>query len=845
MVKEHNEEIRAARDLPEEAIKDITCLSSCNCRGCSSRRSSQGAPGHGLNEDSPNLPEACVAAVAALPSLGCPARDDKAQGAAAALDACSPQAAGAAAGRTNESSLAWMTSLRSAQPVNRSNSKLSHSRLERPVAVHLEDAHLLGSLTKAQQEAAARKEDMWSADAEVVEQFMEKYKKVLQAVDNTVDGCSCAVDPRAASQAQSATAAAAADQCKPSPATASDGVGGGGGGGGGAAAETLEQQEVQDTCDSLIATGPSNGGSWCDGDLPAGTDNAVASDSVQVDSLEPADSVTPGCSVPVSADFRAHQSRQLRQHVVIAAAHEEEIAAAEQGAPVDPRARRLQRQQRRATRKRSGEEAWDNSGENQAAGTEVAAVDIPETEAPSRPAAGSRIAARRRSRATRRVPAALVPDMDGSDDVDDLSDDLIDDDRQDFTVNMPAADAAAGSYHEVDAEDEESAEDADEQDGPAVDVDSEGEEGEQTADQDSVSQAIPTSVFDAIHADNQQRHRATQQQRQYRVDPVELPEANPMYVPVLTDEDLAADPPGHKSGYVAVIGRPNAGKSTLINAVVGQKLSIVTFKPQTTRHRVVGIASGPEYQMILFDTPGIMQEQRSKLDERMMAAVVSSIKAAEVIIAVVDSGDAPQEALAMFQPGPDWSGPPMAVLLNKADLLEQQQMEELEAWYQTNSRAEQVFVGSALSSEDAGVTAIKAWAIDKLPEGPTLYPKSMVSEQPERFFVSEIIREQIFLQFDQEIPYSCQVQIAEFKERPNAKDYVRAVILVERESQAPILLGKGGAAVKKLGAAARSEIEEFLGRKVYLEISVQVAPAWRQQSDKLKDFGYFDPLYIT
>jgi hypothetical protein len=151
--------------------------------------------------------------------------------------------------------------------------------------------------------------------------------------------------------------------------------------------------------------------------------------------------------------------------------------------------------------------------------------------------------------------------MDDSEDADEISDDSLDDDRQDFTLNMAAADAAAGSYYEVDAEDEESAEDGDDQDDTEASVDSEGEEDDQTADQDSVSQSIPTSVFDAINAENHQRHQANQQQRQYRNDPIELPEANPMYVPVLTDEDLEADPPGHKSGYVAVIGRPNAGEN--------------------------------------------------------------------------------------------------------------------------------------------------------------------------------------------------------------------------------------------------------------------------------------------
>ncbi|KAG2428378.1 hypothetical protein HYH02_014394 [Chlamydomonas schloesseri] len=324
-----------------------------------------------------------------------------------------------------------------------------------------------------------------------------------------------------------------------------------------------------------------------------------------------------------------------------------------------------------------------------------------------------------------------------------------------------------------------------------------------------------------------------------------LNETSPFYQPALTDEDLAEDPPGHRSGYVAVIGKPNAGKSTLINALVGQKLSIVTYKPQTTRHRVMGILSERDYQMILFDTPGVIEKKRTKLEERMMAAVVHSIKEAEAIIAVVDSADKPKEALGMFQPGEGWNGPPMAVLLNKADLLSEEQIDELRAWYKDNCRAEEVFVGSAERKD--GLGALREWAVSRLPEGPTLYSKSIVSEQPERFFVAECVREQVFLHCEQEVPYCSQVLIKEFTERRTAsgqKDYISAEIVVEKESQKGIVIGAGGSMLRRIGGAARKEIEAFLGRGVYLELSVQVDKDWRDDKDALSKYGYFNPMII-
>ncbi|KXZ48547.1 hypothetical protein GPECTOR_27g718 [Gonium pectorale] len=307
-----------------------------------------------------------------------------------------------------------------------------------------------------------------------------------------------------------------------------------------------------------------------------------------------------------------------------------------------------------------------------------------------------------------------------------------------------------------------------------------------------------------------------------------LNETSPFYQPALTDEDLAEDPPGHRSGYVAVIGKPNAGKSTLINALVGQKLSIVTYKPQTTRHRIMGICSERDFQMILFDTPGVIERKRTKLEERMMAAVVHSIKESEAIIAVVDSADNPREALGMFQPGENWNGPPMAVLLNKADLLDPARIPELKEWYKENCRAEEVFVGSAERHE--GLEALKAWAVSRLPEGPTLYSKKIVSEQPERFFVAECVREQVL--------------ITQFTERRGAKDYVAAEIVVEKESQKGIIIGAGGSMLRRIGAAARREIETFLGREVFLELSVQVDKDWRDDKEALSKYGYFNPQMI-
>lgn len=531
------------------------------------------------------------------------------------------------------------------------------------------------------------------------------------------------------------------------------------------------------------------------------------------------------------------------------------------------RARRVVRQQRRQLRRAAepAEEEDEERAESSPSTTPAAAATAAEqadssAEDDQQPASAARVrsskADRRRRRAAPRLPRALTGDAPDPSAAaqrrqpkgarSGLGNDETDGDEE---LALVGGDDEAEQQHQ-----EQQQEDVDDVDGEE-EAEQEEEEEDEMVDEDFDAQLVTDSllaagVLRAVQPDpdgdpaapaapGERKPRPPPRQQ---FDPMVLSERSPMYVPVLTDEDLAADPPGHKSGYVAVIGKPNAGKSTLINALVGQKLSIVTFKPQTTRHRVVGIASDTDYQMILFDTPGVIEKKRTKLEERMMAAVVSSVKEAEAIVAVVDAADNPRDALGMFQPGDGWTGPPMAVLLNKADLLPPEEVEALAAWYKENCRAEAVFVGSA--KDKRGIDELKAWAVSRLPEGPTLYPKDIISEQPERFFVAECVREQIFLHCEQEVPYCTQVVVTEFVERRGRKDFVAAEVVVEKESQKGILIGREGAMLKRIGAEARREIEAFLGRGIYLELSVQVSKDWRDSKEALSKYGYFDPMLI-
>ncbi len=294
----------------------------------------------------------------------------------------------------------------------------------------------------------------------------------------------------------------------------------------------------------------------------------------------------------------------------------------------------------------------------------------------------------------------------------------------------------------------------------------------------------------------------------------------------------------HKSGYTAIVGLPNSGKSTLLNTLLGQKLSIVTNKPQTTRKKILGLLSDPEYQVIFLDTPGIIKPGYL-LQEKMMEAVNSAIKDADVILLIIDLAADPDaekslnnEIISRIKK----SRKPLILLLNKIDLLEQNRVKtvliKLEASKQFNkiipiSASKGINLGEVLNS-----------LILNLPEHPKYYPDDIIAEETERFFVSEIIREKIFEQYQEEIPYSSEVSVVEFKEREEKKNYISAEIIVEKESQKGIIIGKSGSAVKKLGEAARQSIEEFLQHPVFLELRVKVKNKWRSDEKILKEFGY-------
>ncbi len=290
--------------------------------------------------------------------------------------------------------------------------------------------------------------------------------------------------------------------------------------------------------------------------------------------------------------------------------------------------------------------------------------------------------------------------------------------------------------------------------------------------------------------------------------------------------------PGYRSGYVALVGKPNAGKSTLMNALLGRKLSIVTAKPQTTRHRVLGIATTDEYQMIFLDTPGII-DPRYGLQQSMMKTVRHAVADADVILFIADATFDTPDALGLETVG----NRPAILVLNKMDLIEQEQALPLVDAYTAVRSFDEVVPVSALKHRNLD-TLLRVLA-GHLPEGPPLYPADMISEHPERFFVAEIIREKIFQRYALEVPYSTQVNIVAYEEKHGKeKDIIEAEIVVERESQKPILIGKNGKAIKALGIAARRDIEKFLHRPVYLRLFVKVRKGWRDSDTHLRSYGY-------
>lgn len=295
----------------------------------------------------------------------------------------------------------------------------------------------------------------------------------------------------------------------------------------------------------------------------------------------------------------------------------------------------------------------------------------------------------------------------------------------------------------------------------------------------------------------------------------------------------------HKSGYINIIGTPNVGKSTLMNVLMGDKISIITSKPQTTRHRILGIMSDDNYQVIFSDSPGLIDTPSYELQTKMNRFAYSSFEDADVLLFVIDlfeSYDGDEKVIELLKK----ADAPKILLINKIDLArdENQVVQLMDKWKEI-IKFDHIFPISALQNQ--GIDHIRDLIIDLLPEGPIYFPKDQITDKPERFFVSEIIREKILNQYKQEIPYSCEVMVESFKEE-EAKSgpiiRIRSIIYVDRKSQQSIIIGKGGKAIKGLGIAARTDIEKFFKTKVYLELFVSVKEGWRNQDRELKNFGY-------
>ena len=290
----------------------------------------------------------------------------------------------------------------------------------------------------------------------------------------------------------------------------------------------------------------------------------------------------------------------------------------------------------------------------------------------------------------------------------------------------------------------------------------------------------------------------------------------------------------HKSGFVNIIGNPNVGKSTLMNALVGEKLSIITSKAQTTRHRIMGIVNGDDFQIVYSDTPGILKPAY-KLQESMMNFVRGAVGDADVVLYVTDTVEEQSERNAEIVERIATSAIPTIVVINKIDLTTQEKLEKIVAeWHE---RLPQAVIIPASAKEGFNIGAIFDRIIEQLPEGEPFYPKDTLTDKTLRFFASEIIREKILTNYDKEIPYCCEIAIESYKEEPTI-DRISATIFVARDSQKGIVIGHKGEKLKRVGQQAREDLERFLDKKVFLQLFVKVNDDWRNSDRQLRRFGY-------
>ena len=303
----------------------------------------------------------------------------------------------------------------------------------------------------------------------------------------------------------------------------------------------------------------------------------------------------------------------------------------------------------------------------------------------------------------------------------------------------------------------------------------------------------------------------------------------------MSNNQIQDDQTQHKAGFVNIVGNPNVGKSTLMNDLVGERMSIITDKAQTTRHRITGIVDAPDYQIVFSDTPGVLKP-RYKLQESMLQFSEGALTDADVLLYVTDVVEDPEKN-AGFLAKVSKEKVPVLLAINKIDLLKggSGELERIVGEWQKRLPSAEIFPISA--TEKFNVENLMRRIVELLPPSPPYFGKDALTDKPARFFVTEIIREKILLNYDKEVPYSTEVIVEKFEEKEKSI-HIMAVIYVERDTQKGILIGRGGAMLKKVGTMARKDIETFFGKSVYLELYVKVEPNWRNRENKLRSFGY-------